>query len=252
MKIFTKKVLIPLLMVALIVAYLIFANAFIYWRIDHGNLPKVNFSAVTEIKNSSTTITTTLVYASLGDSLTYGAGANNYNESYPYLVAQKLTKNYSTVVLKNFSYQGATTDNIIKDLLPNIASSNPDVVTILAGVNDAHNFVSAEKFKNNYETILKILATQTQAKIYAISIPKIGSNSIYLPPFNFYFSGKIDQYNKIIKDLTVKYQVKYIDITIPTLNWVYSDGVNYSADSFHPSAAGYKIFSDLIYDSFSR
>lgn len=252
MKILTKKILIFVGALALVVGYLVFANAFIYWRIDHGNLPKVNFVTVTDIKNSTTTTTSQLTYAAIGDSLTYGAGVNDYSESYPYLVAQKLSANYGAVILKNFSYQGATTDNIINDLLPNAAESNPDVVTILVGVNDAHNFVTPQKFRANYENILKTLKSKTRATIYAISIPKIGSNSAYLPPFSFYFSGKVDRYNKIIKDLSAQYDVKYIDITTPTLNWVYRDGVNYSADSFHPSAAGYKIFSDLIYDSISR
>ena len=251
MKILTKKILIFVGALALVVGYLIFANAFIYWRIAHGNLPKVNFSAVTDIKNPAATTTSSLIYAAIGDSLTYGAGVNDYNESYPHLIAQKLSANYSVVTLNNFSYQGATTDNIINDLLSSAAVSNPNIVTILVGINDAHNFVTPQKFRANYENILKTLKSKTQAKIYAISIPKIGSNSVYLPPFNFYFSGKVDRYNKIIKDLSAQYDVKYIDITTPTLNWVYKDGVNYSADSFHPSAAGYKIFSDLIYDSIS-
>ena len=243
-----KKSFIFLAVLIVVGIYLYFANVYIYWRIDNGNLPKIEHSQETQIKNNTSS---TLVYTALGDSLTFGAGAQNYKQSFPYLISKKISEARGNVLMENLSFPGATSNDLIDSQLEKAVVFNSDIITVLIGTNDVHNYVSAKKFSDNYEMILKTLGARTKAKIYAIGLPYIGVNTIYLPPFNFYFSYKINQYNEIIKSLAGQYGAVYVDIATPTKKWM-NDSVNYSADSFHPSSVGYDVLSKIIYDRISR
>jgi lysophospholipase L1-like esterase len=235
----------------LLVAYIYLANAFIYYRIGSGGLSNPIIKEKYMINNNLPTASSTL-YVSLGDSLTAGAGTIHNNESYPYVLAEKMAGQDKKIILKNFSYPGAKSQDLIDNLLEPAIIAQPDVITLLIGVNDIHNRVSEEQFKKNYTYILERLSKETKAKIYVINIPFIGSNTIILPPLNRYFDEQTQKYNRIIEGLTKSYQVKYIDLYSISWYLLRKDGPLYSSDSFHPSAAGYAWWAQIIYDNFDK
>lgn len=236
--------------------YLNWAYAHIYNGIQSGGLRQVkelvtyNFNF--DINNG---VGEPLKYIALGDSLTYGAGTNNYQESFPYLIAQRLAdgnNNKIPLTLYNYSWPGDRSSDLIEKFLPYAISDQPDIVTILIGVNDIHGQISASDFKANYDKILSRLSSETKARIYVVSIPYIGSNKLILPPYNFYFDYKTKQFNKIIKELAVKYKARYIDLYGATANLFKKSGEHYSADLFHPSVSGYALWGKIIYDSINK
>jgi lysophospholipase L1-like esterase len=192
-----------------------------------------------------------LVYTAIGDSLTAGVGVVNYAESYPYLLAQKMVGPHRQLDLRVQAYPGARTSDVIKNLLAPAIDNNPDVVTVLLGVNDIHGFVSKTEFAKNYQEILLQLKTKTKAKIYAVSIPYIGADTLLLPPYNFYFKHQTIEYNKIIKKLAQTDNIEYIDLFTPTEK-MFKDSASCSADLFHPSAKGYEIWAEVIYAYFNK
>ncbi len=224
-------------------AYLYLSYGHIYRKIGNARLhfPDVKHSYMipSNVKGSDET------YVSLGDSLTAGVGVDDYTESYPYLLAQKLSKT-EKVSLMNFSYPGAKTADVIA-VLPDAVASDPQIVTLLIGVNDIHAKVPVTTFEQRYRTVVDTLTKETDAKIYLISIPYIGSNTLLLPPFDSYFRYKTGEFNEVIRRIAAEYKVPYIDIATPTQVAFEKDGPLYAADSFHPSAAGYKLWSDIIY-----
>lgn len=111
----------------LIGAYLYFANGFIYYRIGAGNLASPIIKKVYIMNENSTS--SGIMYAALGDSLTTGAGVNSHNETFPYKIAEQLAGGGDKVTLKNFSYPGAKTQDLINDLLDKAIAAQPDVVT---------------------------------------------------------------------------------------------------------------------------
>lgn len=240
-----------LVLLILPIAYSYLANAFIYYRIGSGQ-----FSAPIikdkYIINDDFKEEPAMLYVALGDSLTAGAGTTKNTEFFPYLIAEKLAGSDKKVMLKNFSYPGAKTQDMINDFLESAIVAKPDVVTLLIGVNDIHNHIKADRFRKNYDYILERLTKETTAKIYVISIPFIGSNSIILPPLDHYFDYRTKKFNVIIKDLAASYGVKYIDLYTPSWDLLRKDGPLYASDSFHPSAAGYKWWADIIYDNFDK
>jgi lysophospholipase L1-like esterase len=233
----------------IIIGYMWFAYANIYNRIKAGGLITVDTQYVYTLSASNSQ---KIKYAAMGDSLTAGVGTDTYEESYPYALAQRLTMG-GEVILKDFSYLGARTEDLIdKNLLKGVIEDSPDIITVLIGVNDVRENISEEEFKSNYENIVNELADGTNAKIYLISIPFIGSNTLYLPPYNFYFKNKTVRFNSIIKDIATEHNLGYIDIANPTEEIFKTDGQYYSIDSFHPSKEGYWIFAGIMYDNINR
>lgn len=238
-----------ILLVINLAIYINLANAFIYFRIGEGDLiipVNQNSYYMTDYKNG-----TEIKYVALGDSLTAGSGAKNYQEMYPYLLAKKISEAGNKVTYENYSQPGAKSQDLIDILLTPAIAASPNIVTLLIGINDIHNHVGKDQFRKNYQFILERLTKETKAKIYLINIPSIGSNTIILPPLNYYFDKETSDYNKIIKELADVYKVKYIDLNSPIKNLFKNDGTHYSVDSFHPSALGYKLWAQIIYDHFN-
>lgn len=227
------------------VAYLLLAHHYIYFRIGAAHLPASDTAYIYGF-NPTGGQYQPLVYAALGDSLTAGVGVPSYEQSYPYQLAQKLAGNKSSVILRDFSYPGARTADVIRDLLEPAIASDPALVTVLLGTNDVHGRINPQAFAANYRTIIDQLQSRTKARIYAVSIPYLGAESLLLPPYGLYFHTRIDHYNRIIRQIAAEKGVTFIDLT-ETTEAVSRQRAYYSADLFHPAAAGYAQWATLLY-----
>lgn len=224
--------------------YIFLTNAYIYHRIHMGNLslPDTEHTYILRGPGQQKT------YVALGDSLTAGVGVTSYTESFPHQVAGLLSKQHD-VELQVMAYPGLRSAGVISDYLATAIAAKPDIVTLLIGTNDIHGRISTREFETNYRTILEGLSA-TDADIYAVSIPYIGSRTLIFPPMNFYFDWRTRHFNTIIRRLAAEYKVTYIDIAEPTKRNFKTDTL-YSADSFHPNAAGYARWAALIYADIS-
>lgn len=197
------------------------------------------------------TSTSSIRYVPLGDSLTAGVGATTYKQAYPYILAEHLQRKTGTqILLKPHAIPGATTGDAIALLLDKVVASNPDVVTVLLGVNDVHKAVSAETFKYNYEYILTRLTHETHAKVYIINIPYIGASDLIVPPQSGYLDTRTREFNRILRELADTYRLPYIDVYTPMLLPSQEEGY-YAKDRFHPSGKGYALWAPLLYDYFN-
>lgn len=243
MKKLSSKIIIFLILV--IAAYLLLTHHYIYYKIKEAGLIGSDKNHM-YIFNGGATSSPGLFYAALGDSLTAGTGVDNYEESYPYLVAKELGGSQGKITLADFSFPGYRTDDLTENLLAKAIAAKPDIITLLIGTNDIHGNYRLATFKNNYQNILEQLTTKTQAKIYLISIPYIGSNSLLLSPWNYYFDQRTASFNQTIQALAKKYNVNYIDVAEPTKALFKKNGPHYAADNFHPSASGYAVWAKII------
>jgi len=246
----TWLIIISLIILSLIV-YLNRSYAHIYAKIEAIGLRSPDQQHLYLIGNNMTS-TKQIIYAALGDSLTAGVGAAAYEQSFPYLLAQKLATSGTAMRLIDLAVPGAKSEDVIASQLDQAIASRPDIITILIGINDIHGLVAAAKFQNNYERILNRLDRETQAEIYAIAIPYLGSATLLLPPYNIYYDVQTGDFNAVIKNLGSQYRFHYIDLYTPTVKIFKHNGPHYSADLFHPSAEGYAWWAQLIYDDINR
>lgn len=235
--------------IVVVAAYLFIVNWLIYYRLDVIGLRPSNQTHNYVINQAGSDM---LVYLAIGDSLTAGTGVDDYSQSYPYLVAKKLAGNSTEVLHLNSSYPGARTSDVLNNLLVDELINQADVITLLIGTNDVHGGVSTRGFSSNYEKIILKLRSQSEAKINLISIPEIGNNSLFWPPFNYYFRQRVLKFNKIIENLAIKNELNFIDLTTPTLEYAAKPSSYYAKDNFHPSASAYESWSQIIYKQLDK
>lgn len=239
-----RKWYIPLILLVAVLAYLLLAYNYFYFRLHSAHIPWPSNNIVYNFNAAAVPQTK---YVALGDSLTYGFGAVNYEDSYTYRLASSLSANGSGLTLSDLSYPGSRTDDVIKQLSA-VKSIQPDVLTLFIGVNDVHQVFETSNFAENYEHILYRLTHETKAKIYVVNIPYLGPSSVNWPPFNSYYDAHTRSHNATIEKLAAKYGVAYIDLYSKTVDLFKHDGAHYAKDAYHPSAEGYKIWANILTD----
>lgn len=185
-------------------------------------------------------------YVALGDSLSAGVGSNNFENTIVNDFAVGLSRNGNSVHVLNLAVPGATTRDVIVSQLDNAVALNPDYITLFIGINDIHNKVSPEVFKSNYSHIIEMLLASTEAKITVINLPYLGSSSLVLPPYNWLLNSRTKQFNKVISLQADSSRITTVDLYSNSYEIFKRDQSLYSTDDFHPSEAGYAVWSQII------
>ncbi len=243
-----KKILYLLAAIFIVLLYLNRSYAYIYEHIDEVGFQS---SIVQKEYVIDTDSLNTIEYVAIGDSLTAGVGVEDYKESYPYQLAQKMSVGSNSVLLKSLAIPGARTKNISNIFLDEVILLNPDVITILSGVNDVYGNVSIEDFERDYRELVEGIHSNTDSKVYLINLPYIGDTTLILPPYNYYFDYKTKQFNKIIEKVALENNLTYIDLYSQAKIFAQDDSY-YSSDAFHPSASGYIKWASYIYENSSK
>lgn len=184
-----------------------------------------------------------------GDSITdAGRDKRNYfdlGNGYPKYSAENLKKAYPDVDFEfiNLGISGNRTDQLFDRLYPDAISLQPDVISILIGVNDVWHrhgaskiMTTDEQFELNYRTILRELKAKTNAKIM-ILVPFALD---YEDEMREHIKSELPSVQKIVYELAEE----FADVCIP-LDKLFGEAVAsqpeplwYSGDGVHPNANG--------------
>lgn len=189
-----------------------------------------------------------------GDSVTDAERDRNdfygYGDGYVKYVVEELKEAYPNVEFVNRGCGGDRTTELLARMDKDIIDLNPDIVTILIGINDTwrrfdnNDPTSPEEFRDRYETILKAIKEKTNAKI------------VMIEAFLVYGMGK-EEFREDLDlkiDETRKLAIKYADKYIP-LNGLLAKALvgedalepkEISADGIHPSEAGKVLIADYV------
>ena len=186
-------------------------------------------------------------YVAIGDSLTAGVGTTSSKDSFPYTLSEMLAQSGRNVELMNLGVPAAKTQDVIDSQLQEVLSNDPDIVTMLIGINDIQAFVSGETFKRNDEKIIDELQSRTRANIIIINLPYLGTADLITWPFSWIYHARITTFNNIIKKIAESKGLTLIDLNKATKDRSARSSDYYSIDQFHPSAKGYKQWSEIMY-----
>ena len=194
-----------------------------------------------------------------GDSIT-DAGRDRDNlhdlgEGYPFYVAKMLIEKYpnETFEFINLGISGNRTCNLVERLQADFIDINPDIVSIMIGVNDTWHYgetkdwLSNEKFENNYRTLLQGFKEKTNAKILIIEQ--------FLLPTDDKEHLRTDLNSKIV--ITRKLAREYADAYIP-LDGLFAKALlvhpssYWSEDGVHPNEKGSKFIAEKYIEAFSE
>ncbi len=207
-----------------------------------------------QIPKMSRADSTSIRYVALGDSYTICEGANEA-ESWPVnLSAHCISNQISVSLIANPSRTGWTSQQLIEMELPVFDRSDADVVTLLIGVNDWVQGVTAAMFHENLNFILDYLQSKLIKKgnILLITIPDFGVTA----NGKLYSGGRdiskgITEFNEVIKTEAAKRNLPIVDIFELSKNMGFDESL-VAADGLHPSAKEYAAWEKIIFPVFFK
>jgi acyl-CoA thioesterase I len=101
-----------------------------------------------------------------GDSITQGSYYTFMSRDYVQIFEERLHRELNRIrdIVIKTGVSGWTTENILNDIQWNILQFNPDIVSIMLGMNDAST-LKIEDFADNYRLILETVLSKTEASI---------------------------------------------------------------------------------------
>src|SRR2546425_110707 len=110
-------------------------------------------------------------FLSLGDLFTIGTRTSPHR-SFPALLVGLLGEAGARVELANPAVNGYTTDDLIAEELPLVASFRPDLVTLLIGANDIVQGARADRYRSQLARIHeRIRSDRPRARVIALPQP---------------------------------------------------------------------------------
>lgn len=177
-------------------------------------------------------------FLALGDSFTIGTGTTP-DRSFPAVLARTWTERGRIVVLSNPAVNGYTTDDLIRDELPLVASFRPTLVTVLVGANDIVRGSTEDRYRQQLRLIHEQLDEDaSDARVVALPQPDWS-----MSPAGAGFGDRaaiartIERFNEIARDEAERAGALWIDL----FRLMREQGRKrmFASDGLHPSAEAY-------------
>ena len=184
-------------------------------------------------------------FLALGDSFTIGTGTTP-DRSFPAVLAGIWTKRGRTVVLANPAVNGYTTDDLIRDELPLVASFHPTLVTLLVGANDIVRGSDEDRYRRQLGTIHeRIRADAPDTLVVALPQPDWSVSSAgsgFGDPA--VLARIIERFNEIAHSEADRARASWVDL-FPLMREQGRKKM-VAADGLHPSAEAYAEWAQAL------
>ena len=167
-----------------------------------------------------------------GDSLTAGFGLEE-NESYPFLLQQKLNTDGYNYEVVNAGISGDTSRGGLERIDWTLKGDNVQILVLALGANDMLRGLPPAKMKENLDSIIQ------KAKEKNIKVLLCG---MLAPPTMG--AAYMRDFSNVFPDLAEKHKIAYMPFMLE--NIALQRDLN-QADGIHPNARGMRIMTDNIY-----
>lgn len=181
--------------------------------------------------------------AVLGDSTITAPGVGDATEIWVSLISQRLAATHH-VTVKSFAIGGSMAHNLVTEQMEPALEFGPNLVIISVGANDALKGVTPKKFEENLEMLVSRFRS-SGAVVVQSGVGDLGTIPRLLPPLRQLLSRRALQFNQIHESVAGKnggWVVPQRDS--PAGLWYHDRGM-WSADLFHVSSRGHKVWADL-------
>lgn len=194
----------------------------------------------------------------LGDSTTTGAGADPFTSSMAWQVAEGLSP--GPVVLTVLGRSGDQVHEVLDDQLPALEdvllAGAPHVVLVSIGANDVTALTRRPTFAQRYGTMVDRITSELAAaghagtRVVLVGIPEMGTAPRLLPPLRQAAGLRASQLDDEIEGIARARDLHHVELADRTGSIFASDPDRYfSADEYHPSAAGHRVWAEAVLDS---
>jgi lysophospholipase L1-like esterase len=146
----------------------------------------------------------------------------------------------------------ATTGWTTLSLMNAINAENPkgpyDVVSLLIGVNDQYQGLDTAGYRVRFTSLLMksiALAGNEPSRVFVLSIPDYSATPFVSPGDKARVSKEIDNFNVVNREITLKNNVTYIDIT-PGSREAATNSSLVANDNLHPSGTEYRRWAERL------
>lgn len=188
-------------------------------------------------------------YLPLGDSYTICEGAREEDRWPNILVEHLKEKGLDVELVANPAVTGWTTQDLIDKELPLYQTEKPNFSTLLIGVNDWVQGVSADDFRKNLAFIMDemLKPLPSPKRLVVVTIPDFS----VMPEGPQYSRGRdisagLQEFNQIVKEEAEKRKLEVVDIYDISLK-AKNDPELVGSDGLHPSAKEYANWEKLIF-----
>ena len=177
-------------------------------------------------------------FLALGDSFTIGTGTTP-DRSFPAVLTRVWTERGRNVVLSNPAVNGYTTEDLIREELPLVASFRPTLVTLLIGANDIVRGSTEERYRQQLRFIHERLDEDaSDARVIALPQPDWSLSPAGAGYGDLAATARnIERFNEIARDEAGLAGALWIDL----FRLMREQGRKkmFAADGLHPSADAY-------------
>ena len=188
----------------------------------------------------------TLRFTVLGDSTAAGVGAGDAEHAYPTLLAERLSALGYRVELRSHAVSGARVASMLDEQVPSAVEDRPDLVFVGIGANDVTHVTSLGEIEDDMEAAIGKLRA-TGAAIVVAGAPDMRA-AAFLEPLRSVAGWRGRRVADAVADAARAMDVPVVPLAEETGPFFGEDPErHYSADLFHPSAAGYARWATAIY-----
>jgi lysophospholipase L1-like esterase len=198
----------------------------------------------------------------LGDSTTAGVGVERAEDSLPYQLALRLANHHlRDVHVVSYGWAGARVADVLGGQLPRsleplrATETQPflpgaDVIAVVIGANDATHNTPPGRFRAELRALLAAArSSNPTAQVVLAGIPAFRGALRAVEPLIFL----ADQYARLLRPIgraeAQRLGVAYADLAREVPKRIDPATPFLSEDRFHPSAAGYAIWADVIFEA---
>jgi lysophospholipase L1-like esterase len=182
----------------------------------------------------------------LGDSTGAGVGASSVETALPTVIARGLSR---SVRLRVLAASGARVNDVLMQQLPLLAELRPDVVVVGVGGNDVTHLTPRGLFEGLYDALLASIGSIRPKAVVVIGIGDFGTVPRIPQPLRALTGLRGRWFDQVIREVADRRGAGYVDLygrTGPAFG--HDPATFYSADGFHPSDEGYRIWAAAILD----
>lgn len=187
-------------------------------------------------------------YVALGDSYTIGTSIEE-PDRWPDLLVERLAADGVALdLVANLGVNGYTSRDLIERELPQLDALEPQLVTVLIGVNDVVQGVETATYRANVERILDaLLEGLPPERIVAVETPdytRTPAGSDYGNPERQ--RAGIVAVNDLLRTAAESRDIRFVEGIFEISQGAATDPALVASDSLHPSGVQYRAWVDRI------
>lgn len=186
-----------------------------------------------------------LRYAIMGDSTTVAQGAQ-YSQGYAVATAAYLGKTH-TVRWINVGISGARAGDVAGTQLAQVRAFKPDIVLVAVGANDVTHLTPIGSVHASLSaTIATLQRDNPKVRIVLTGSPDMGSVPRFGPVARWLAGKRTSALNSMVAGLARDKHVAFAPIAAKTGDTFRRHPELFAADKFHPTAAGYALWTPVL------